>query len=84
MAVDGVDFDVLPGETFGLIGESGSSKSTIGRVIACLLNPSGGEILHSGTDLSKATRRDRRFKRRDFQIIFQDPHAALDPRMSIL
>jgi len=84
MAVDGVDFDVLPGETFGLIGESGSGKSTIGRVIACLLNPSSGEILHLGTDLSKATRRDRRFKRRDFQIIFQDPHAALDPRMSIL
>jgi oligopeptide/dipeptide ABC transporter ATP-binding protein len=83
-AVDGVDFDVVPGETFGVIGESGSGKSTIGWVIACLLQPSAGEVRHLNTDLSKVSRRELRLKRRDFQIIFQDPNAALDPRMSIL
>jgi ABC-type glutathione transport system ATPase component len=83
-AVDGVDFDVRRGETFGIIGESGSGKTTIGRALVFLLKPSAGAILHNGVDPLALPRRQFQSHRRDYQIIFQDPNAALNPRMRIL
>lgn len=83
-AVDGVDLAVRQGETFGVIGESGSGKSTLGRALVCLLRPDGGRILHDGRDPNALSRRELARHRRDYQIIFQDPHAALNPRMTIL
>ncbi|MGY3491630.1 ABC transporter ATP-binding protein [Bradyrhizobium sp. USDA 4502] len=83
-AVDGVNFDVRRGETFGIIGESGSGKTTIGRALVFLLNPSAGAILHDGIDPLALPRREFQSHRRDYQIIFQDPNAALNPRMTIL
>jgi oligopeptide/dipeptide ABC transporter ATP-binding protein len=83
-AVDGVDFDVRAGETFGIIGESGSGKTTLARALVSLIAPTEGQILHDGLD--PATLRGAAFRahRRDYQIVFQDPNAALNPRMSIL
>jgi peptide/nickel transport system ATP-binding protein/oligopeptide transport system ATP-binding protein len=83
-AVDGVDFDVRAGETFGIIGESGSGKTTLARTLVSLIAPTEGQILHDGLD--PATLRGAAFRahRRDYQIVFQDPNAALNPRMSIL
>jgi peptide/nickel transport system ATP-binding protein/oligopeptide transport system ATP-binding protein len=83
-AIDGVDFSVTRAETFGVIGESGSGKSTLGRAIVCLLRPNEGRVLHDGTDAFALSNRELRKHRRDFQIIFQDPHSALNPRMTIL
>ena len=83
-AVDGVDFSIEPGETFGVIGESGSGKTTLGRAVVCLLRPTDGRILHSGTDPYTLSAAELRRRRRAFQIIFQDPNAALNPRMTIL
>lgn len=83
-AVDGVTFDVRRGETFGIIGESGSGKTTIGRALVFLLKPSGGDIRHGGIDPLALPRKQFQSHRRDYQIIFQDPNAALNPRMTIL
>jgi len=83
-AVVDVSFAVRQGETFGVIGESGSGKSTIGRTIVCLERPSAGRILHFGKDPFQMSSRELRRHRRSFQIVFQDPNAALDPRMTIL
>jgi oligopeptide/dipeptide ABC transporter ATP-binding protein len=83
-AVVEVSFQVRPGETFGLIGESGSGKSTVGRAIVCLVRPSAGRILHFGKDPFQLSASELRRHRRAFQIVFQDPNAALDPRMTIL
>jgi peptide/nickel transport system ATP-binding protein/oligopeptide transport system ATP-binding protein len=83
-AVDGVSFDVTPGETFGVIGESGSGKSTLGRAVVCLLKPTEGRVLLGGTDPYTLSSRELRMRRRAFQIIFQDPNAALNPRMNVL
>src|SRR5215475_14023350 len=83
-AVDGVNFDVRRGETFGIIGESGSGKTTIGRALVFLVKPSAGAILHGGIDPLALPRKKFQNHRRDYQIIFQDPNAALNPRMSIL
>ena len=83
-AVDGVNFDVRRGETFGIIGESGSGKTTIGRALVFLLKPSAGTILHDGIDPLGLPRKQFQSHRRDYQIIFQDPNAALNPRMTIL
>jgi oligopeptide/dipeptide ABC transporter ATP-binding protein len=83
-AIDGMDFDVHPGETFGVIGESGSGKTTLGRALVSLLPPTEGRILHDGTDPATLTTERFRAHRRDYQIIFQDPNAALNPRMAII
>ena len=83
-AVDGMSFDVHAGETFGIIGESGSGKTTLGRALVSLLQPSAGSVLYHGIDPRTLSGSDFRRHRRDYQIIFQDPNAALNPRMAIL
>lgn len=82
-AVDGVDFKVYSGETFGIVGESGSGKSTTGNVILRLLEATEGEILFEGQDLRKLTPKQMREKRRDIQMIFQDPFSSLNPRLKV-
>ena len=83
-AVDGISFDVMPGETFGIIGESGSGKTTLGRALVSLLPPTEGSILQDGIDPSTLKPSALRQHRRNYQIIFQDPHAALNPRQRVL
>jgi len=83
-AVDRVSFVVREGETFGIIGESGSGKSTVGRCIVCMEPPTHGTVRHHGEDLFALPQRELRRRRRAFQIVFQDPNAALDPRMTLV
>lgn len=82
-AVDGVSFDVKPGETFGLVGESGCGKSTTARAIMNLVKPTEGQILLSGNRLDNLSADSMRRYRRDLQMIFQDPYASLNPRMTV-
>ncbi|HEV8482118.1 MAG TPA: dipeptide ABC transporter ATP-binding protein [Blastocatellia bacterium] len=82
-AVDGVSFGIRRGETFGLVGESGCGKSTIGRCILRLIEPSAGQVNFQGTDLLTLGSEELRRRRRDLQIIFQDPYSSLNPRMKV-
>lgn len=82
-AVDGITFDIRQGETFGLVGESGCGKSTTGRTILRLHQPTDGEVLFKGEDLAHISNEQMRRHRRDLQIIFQDPYASLNPRMTV-
>jgi len=82
-AVDGVTFDIYKGETLGLVGESGCGKSTTGRTILQLYTPTSGSVHYGGVDLAKLKGEDLRHMRKKIQMIFQDPYASLNPRMTV-
>ncbi|CAN5851147.1 dipeptide ABC transporter ATP-binding protein [soil metagenome] len=82
-AVDGVSLDIRKGETLGLVGESGCGKSTLGKAILRLTEPTGGQVFYNGKDLAHASAGEMREQRKNLQMIFQDPYASLNPRMTV-
>lgn len=83
-AVDGISFEIEPGETYGLVGESGCGKTTTGRAVIGLNNITSGEVVFEGTDLAQLTGRKKRAQSRDIQMIFQDPYSSLNVRKRVL
>ena len=83
-AVDGINLDIYQGETIGVVGESGCGKSTLGRSILRLIEPTSGQIIYKGEDVTKISQQKFRPLRQDLQIIFQDPYASIDPRKSVI
>lgn len=82
-AVDGISFSIFQGETLGLVGESGSGKTTTGKLILNLIKPTSGEIFLEGKSLNHLNSKEMRSLRKDIQVVFQNPYAALDPKMTI-
>ncbi|MDQ1246853.1 MAG: oligopeptide transport system ATP-binding protein [Actinomycetota bacterium] len=82
-AVDGVSFDLYPGETLGIVGESGCGKSTVAKLVMALDKPTGGQVLFQGQDLTTLRGKALRNARRNIQIVLQDPYTSLDPRMTV-
>ncbi len=82
-AVDDVSFTIERGKTLGIVGESGCGKSTMGRCVLRLLEPTGGEVWFDGVNICKVSKSKMREMRKDMQIIFQDPFSSLDPRMTV-
>ncbi len=82
-AVDGVNFTIAQGETFGLVGESGCGKTTVGKLVLRLLEATDGEILFDGKDVRKLDKKQLRDMRKEMQIVFQDPYGSLNPRMTV-
>lgn len=82
-AVDGINFKLFEGKTLGVVGESGCGKSTLGRVLIRLIEASSGEVLYKGQDIMKLNEKDMNHLRKDLQMVFQDPYASINPRMTV-
>ena len=82
-AVDGVNFTLDKGKTLGVVGESGCGKTTLGRTVLHLIEPTDGRIFFEGKDITRPSKKELRYLREQMQIIFQDPYSSLDPRMTV-